>query len=278
MVCTLGFVSILVFAGILATAGSIFAIIFNDMVTRFHLPFLARPWISCIFWGIGWLVIMYIVALQSQHWWASRLGDYESDGVSWWFAFISTATVGLGDYYYQPEVMFGQDLLILSMLFLIGFVFLSAFLGKLSELVGSHLPATGSKLKKQLRRTNMWYDSEFEANAGNVVGGMYAAGGSTLQILQNLFDRRREEEEGDSPSDISAAKMEEELLRQLLREAQSKRRVLEKGLQPQNVDLMQLEPFLLKLILSWLDHQDLLQVECCCYKLRALSKQTRDHG
>jgi hypothetical protein len=42
-----------------------------------------------------------------------------------------TWQVGLGDIFLEPEVMEGKDLFIFPPLFLTGFVFFSAFLGRL---------------------------------------------------------------------------------------------------------------------------------------------------
>jgi hypothetical protein len=48
-------------------------------------------------------------------------------------SYISTTSIGLGDIYLEPEVIIGQDLIVFPLLFLTGFTFLSAFLGKFSE-------------------------------------------------------------------------------------------------------------------------------------------------
>jgi hypothetical protein len=61
------------------------------------------------------------------------LADFSfQDG--YWFAYISTTTVGLGDIFIEPETMQSRDLLIFPLLFLVGFVFLSSFLGKFADL------------------------------------------------------------------------------------------------------------------------------------------------
>jgi hypothetical protein len=51
----------------------------------------------------------------------------------YWFSFISTTTVGLGDIFLEPEVIQARDLVTFPLLFLVGFVLLSSFLGKFSE-------------------------------------------------------------------------------------------------------------------------------------------------
>jgi hypothetical protein len=62
--------------------------------------------------------------------------DFES---AYWFAYISTTTVGLGDFYLEPEVVTGFDLVYFPIIILIGFTFLSAFLAKFSEFGQAHM-------------------------------------------------------------------------------------------------------------------------------------------
>lgn len=54
----------------------------------------------------------------------------------YWFSYISTTTVGLGDIILEPEVIVEVDLVIFPLLFLLGFVILSSFLGKLAAAIG----------------------------------------------------------------------------------------------------------------------------------------------
>ena len=78
----------------------------------------------------------------------------EKDAI--WFAFISTSTVGLGDYYLQPEVMFGSDAMKFSVWFLTGFVFLSNFFGKVAESLASILPKRNNSLEARLENTRVF--------------------------------------------------------------------------------------------------------------------------
>jgi hypothetical protein len=52
----------------------------------------------------------------------------------YWFSYISTTTVGLGDIFLEPDTIQSRDLIIFPLLFLVGFVFLASFLGKFAEL------------------------------------------------------------------------------------------------------------------------------------------------
>jgi hypothetical protein len=62
----------------------------------------------------------------------------------YWFSFISTTTVGLGDIFLEPEVIQARDLVTFPLLFLVGFVFLSSFLGKFAE-QALHMYSSGGR-------------------------------------------------------------------------------------------------------------------------------------
>jgi hypothetical protein len=62
----------------------------------------------------------------------------------YWFSFISTTTVGLGDIYLEPEVIQARDLVTFPLLFLVGFVFLSSFLGKFADMA-LHVYSSGGR-------------------------------------------------------------------------------------------------------------------------------------
>jgi Ion channel len=89
------------------------------------------------------------------------LGEDFSARDAYWFAYISTTTVGLGDYFLEPEVFTRSDLMLFPMLFLFGFVLLASFLNKFTELL-SHLGRRGrfklsvlESILAQLKTTNM---------------------------------------------------------------------------------------------------------------------------
>lgn len=132
---SLGFVSILAFGGILATAGTVSSAVFDDLAVRFGAKILTKPWCACLVWGsmyYGWMVLL---AWSAQAWKNNRVeGSFEfQDG--YWFAYLSTTTIGLGDVYLEPNVIIGSDLLYFPIMMLTGFVFLAAFLGKVRDLI-----------------------------------------------------------------------------------------------------------------------------------------------
>jgi hypothetical protein len=89
MVSTLGFLSILAFGVVLANAGSIVAVIYEDFLARCHLKLFRRSWIGAVLWaGISVLWIFFMANI-SRVWWSDRLEDFEVTPMdSQWFAYI----------------------------------------------------------------------------------------------------------------------------------------------------------------------------------------------
>jgi len=71
---------------------------------------------------------------------------------SYWFAYISTTTVGLGDFVLSPDVLLMQDIILWPLSFLFGFVFFAAFVGKLSEQIHAPFRKQGTGLAERLKR------------------------------------------------------------------------------------------------------------------------------
>jgi hypothetical protein len=95
---------------------------------------------------------MLVIAQYARFWTERRLDNELPFNDAYWFAYISTTTVGLGDFYPSPEVLFFNDLLAFSFIFLIGFVLLSAFLGQFGAWIGEYFPDVGGKLTKKLKK------------------------------------------------------------------------------------------------------------------------------
>jgi hypothetical protein len=135
MIFTLGFVSILVFGVVLAKAGSIVVAIVEDFLLRTHLSFLSRNWIQMIMWGGFYYLWALLIASYYIYWNWLRLDETVDLKTAYWFAYITTTTVGLGDYYLDHAAIIGVDLLVWPLLILYGFVLLAAFLTALGEFV-----------------------------------------------------------------------------------------------------------------------------------------------
>jgi hypothetical protein len=74
LIYSLGFLSILAFAGILAAAGNIVSLIFDDAVNRIKLHSLTTPWVACIVWGAVYYVWMALIAAHTKRWKHDDLG------------------------------------------------------------------------------------------------------------------------------------------------------------------------------------------------------------
>ena len=262
----LGFVSILAFATVLASSGYILLIIFDDLVIRCKLNLLAKPWIACPFWGLTWVAWMSFIGQYTKGWW-SRRADFEvSNQESWWFAYISTTTVGLGDFFLQPEVIFVNDLLTFTLMFLTGFVFLATFLGKLQDLLIDYFPDHGSKLRKRLDKSNFFFNDDDETTKHKAEKEQWV---EHIETLEKLAQSTEE----DPSQELSNIFEEERILFLLLHDAKTRRRCLEEVTLSQGNDFLDLDDDILKHVLCYLDRQSLVQVAPCCKKLRNMSVQ-----
>lgn len=123
------------FGLILARAGRVVSAIFDDFLGRVHPAFITRPWVSFLFWtGMywGWMVVQ---AELYMRWKEGRLDEPFDFQDAFWFAFLTSTTVGLGDYYIDPEVIIVSDLLWAPAVILVGFLFFSAFLTKMIDVI-----------------------------------------------------------------------------------------------------------------------------------------------
>jgi len=155
MIYTLGFFSILLFAVILGGAGKIVVAIWDDFVNRTKLHHLNIPWVGCIFWGFCYYAWMLVIAAVTQAWKAARLDEEMDFSEAYWFSYISTTTVGLGDNYLEHDVILRQDLFTFPLLFLTGFVLLANFFVKLTEVLTNLVPRNKPTLAAILAESNI---------------------------------------------------------------------------------------------------------------------------
>jgi hypothetical protein len=156
LVSGLGWITIIAWAVVWIVAGKVTGIILDDMFRKIHLRFLTGEWISATFFGfLGWLWMLFM-AWIGLIWWDERIEDHgKSLADSLWWSYISLLSVGLGDYFLEPEVFFYQDVAIWSFMFLTGFTFLSTFLDKIAILSEGYFPDSGDALKERIRNTNL---------------------------------------------------------------------------------------------------------------------------
>ena len=154
-----GFLSILAFGAILGMAGYIVAAILNDFVSRIPVIKNINPPVrDTMMWAVATYSWMFVVSYNTREWKKDLLGNEMSQRDGYWFAYISTTTVGLGDIYLEPEVFRNTDLVTFPVLFLTGFTLFSAFIGKLVEAVSSGMGSNKKKtlldaLEREMKRT-----------------------------------------------------------------------------------------------------------------------------
>jgi hypothetical protein len=243
-----GSFSLILFAAVLGSTGYIILAIFDDAVSRFWLSkFLKFHTVGVLLWCSIWLSWSYLIAIDVDMWWSARLPDFEANSKdSLWFAFISTSTIGLGDYFLQPEVMFASDALKFSVYYLIGFVFLSTFLNKIGDLLSSMMPKRSNSLQARLKATNLILWKHWPCNASalsNSQGALEAEVSTEAHEQQHervstLVGLLGDDESQFTPSaemenDQGEASMsfllqeEEEILRALLASVEAKRSGME---------------------------------------------------
>lgn len=91
-------------------------------------------------------------------WNADRLGTSDvsfRDG--FWFAYISTTTIGLGDFILNPAVLVATDMIFWPFIFLLGFVLFSAFICNLSAVVMKPVHDYTHQLSHRLEKTHMFF-------------------------------------------------------------------------------------------------------------------------
>jgi len=136
MVFTLGFLSILLFGVINGQAGYVALSISDDFFRKHNLNFLTKGMRASIFWLLAYALWNLVIAGMVAGWAYYRSGvdvGFVELEHAYWFAYISTTTVGFGDFYFKHEVINGSDLMYVPMVLLMGFVFLANFLIKFVE-------------------------------------------------------------------------------------------------------------------------------------------------
>lgn len=140
----------------MVVAGKVAGIIFDDIFRRCHMRFLTGEVAGSAFLGLVGCVWILVMAMVADGWWHKRLEDYDGtpQDAMWW-SYISLLTVGLGDYFLGPELLFYSDVGLWSFMFLTGFTFLSTFLNKFARLCEGYFPDSGEALKERIRNTQL---------------------------------------------------------------------------------------------------------------------------
>jgi hypothetical protein len=102
---------------------------------------------------------MLLIAAYTKSWKETRLEEEFRYQDAFWFAFITSTTVGLGDFFLEHEVLLRRDLMVFSLTVLAAFLLLSNFLVKLTEMLEGILPTQRKRnLQEVLKKTDIcWH-------------------------------------------------------------------------------------------------------------------------
>lgn len=219
------------------------SILFQDFV--FHKRIKSdrhKLHLGCVWWALLTCLWILFLGYRVSTWWEDRISDLVETTTtaevpnkwwdSMWFAFISLTTIGLGDYFLYPEVVFLSDVFALSWQFLIGFTFFSGFLAKLSAVWTHWTGASLASLEMQLQQTDPFSsstnseDSAPIATAADNTTTTTAADNTTTNSRTALIEMLEEQLKDENHSlceDASIVAREQALLQQLLELRQRQR-------------------------------------------------------
>jgi Ion channel len=156
LVVFMGWICIICWLVILYVAGKVVGIILDDIFRKCHLRFLTGQYVEVLFFGLLGVLWLFVTALTAQWWWNERVDfDDKSFHEALWFSYVSLMTIGLGDYFLEPELLFYADVALWSFMFLTGFTFLCTFVDKIALLCEAYFPDSGEAMKERIRNTNL---------------------------------------------------------------------------------------------------------------------------
>jgi len=146
MVATLGFFCILVFTAVSTQAGYVSLAVADDFFKHHGLNRLRSGYTAVLFWlalyHLWNLLIAYIALTWTTYKALNGNNDFMFLPDAFWFAFITSTTVGFGDYFFPHEIFKFYDMFYIPPILLIGFVLLANFIIKFGEWIWS---AVGEK-------------------------------------------------------------------------------------------------------------------------------------
>ena len=135
IVIGLGFISILGFTAVIGSAASICLLIVDDAFQRLNMHRFVDGWLASFFWLVVFAFWNMLVLVIGDVYMKNRYEVSLRKFDIFWFSFISMTTVGLGDFHIWHERFEYIDFCYIPILLLLGFVWLTNFLYKLSKAV-----------------------------------------------------------------------------------------------------------------------------------------------
>ena len=94
MVCTLGFLAIILFGGVSARAAFVITSLSDDLLIRTNLRRWVSPWTDVFFWALSFSLYLVPLGAYYIYWQSRRLGPFAVTGLSdgYWFSYVSITT------------------------------------------------------------------------------------------------------------------------------------------------------------------------------------------
>ena len=126
---------------------------------------------------------------------------------------MSTTTVGLCDFYLQPEYIFITDVFAFAFMLLICFVFFAILIGQLTNLASGIFPNAVKDLKRRVKSTNLTNNQKNEVRP-SIRGGE----GETLivALLKSLAAEEEIEDGKTRKRTLAIIEREQDLLKQVM--------------------------------------------------------------
>ena len=165
-VYTLGFISILMFLGVIANAGRALNLVVDDLLQQMSYDSFTAPTFGIIYWFGLYFAWMVLFGTYYTRWNDSNIGVDLDKLDGFWFAFNSMSSIGFGDLGVRVEAFRLNDFLLHALLLIIGFLLLSLGFDKAVNAVAAGEGEEEMTLKGRLHGVPMSKNGE-DSTLGN---------------------------------------------------------------------------------------------------------------
>lgn len=159
-VYTAGFISILIFLGVMGNAGFVMNLVVDDFLQQMSFESWTLPWLGFVYWCGMYFAWMLLLGFYYTNWNDSNV-DVEMDRLDgFWFAYNSMTSIGFGDLGVRVEAFQLWDFLAHALLLISGFLFLSLGFNKVCNAVAATEEEEQLTLKGRLDGAPMAKQSE----------------------------------------------------------------------------------------------------------------------
>jgi Ion channel len=177
LVYTCGFITVIGFIALNNTAGGFVVTVVDDLLLRLRLQRLTKGIFSVLLWLCLLILTMLALAGATKSWVQKRMNATVSLSDAYWYSFITSTTIGLGDINVPHSELEAVDMFSIPLIILCCLVVLGNFAGKLAHCYMIWFPAdktlesilaagrtqdksewcetTGENLSLSARRTNI---------------------------------------------------------------------------------------------------------------------------